>query len=62
MLTAQGLGMAPYCPYINTDTVEINSRHVMFTGELEEEIYNAYQEKFGSGIILSSPSISVVDK
>ena len=61
----EGIAMMPWVPLSKTKTFEIDAKLVMFTSDVEEEIYNAYQERFGSGIVLSSgkvpPTLKISD-
>ena len=62
MMTADGVAMMPWCPFSKNESFEINDCHIMFTGEPELEFRNAYNEKYGSGIITASASdLRVID-
>jgi hypothetical protein len=47
-------GMMDFCPFIKDKTIKLEEKHVMFEGEPETEIYNIYNQQFGSGIVLGS--------
>ncbi len=55
MMTHEGLGMMPFFPLCKEGPVLLDMNLVMLTMELDEEIYNAYQSKFG-GIVLPTAS------
>jgi hypothetical protein len=46
----QAMGMVPYGPYTKEHSIEISANHVIWQGEIIDEIYNQYNEIFGSGI------------
>jgi hypothetical protein len=54
--TQQGVAMMPYAPLLKVEEVTIRIEHVLFHGEVAEEVFNAYNSKFGSGIVLAGPS------
>lgn len=55
VFTPQGVGMVPYSPFtLDSQAIFISENNVLYTSELEEEIKNAYNSKFGSGIIVAS--------
>jgi hypothetical protein len=61
VFTQQGVGMVPYSPFTKESTkIIVDSKNILYTGELEEEIYNGYNSKFGSGIILASNDFNVI--
>lgn len=51
-LTQQGLAMGPYVPLLEEEEITIKKEHVMFYGAVAEEVYSAYNSKFGSGLTL----------
>ncbi len=54
-LTPQGMGLMPFCPCAKENTsIKLKKEHVMFVVEADDEVYNAYNSKFGSGIVLAS--------
>ena len=60
ILAPDGLGMMPLSPFGSENVLKIRESHVVFTTELDDEIKNAYNEKFGSGIVLTqSPSLEL---
>jgi hypothetical protein len=54
--TQQGVAMMPYIPLLKADKIKIPAEHVVFHGEVTEEVFNAYNSKFGSGIVLAGPT------
>jgi hypothetical protein len=52
-LTQNGAMMIPYSPFLKSDEIEIRRDHVIFHGEVDTEIYNAYNSKYGSGIVVA---------
>lgn len=52
-MTQEGVAMIPFIPFLKSDKVEIDLKDILFEGELEQEIKNAYNNKFGSGIVTS---------
>lgn len=46
--------MVPFSPFLAGDSIEVEPQNVLFQGELEQEVYNAYNSKFGSGIVMPS--------
>lgn len=53
--TASGgsLGMMPFAPFCKGNEIFVSSQHIVCQMELEDEIYNAYNSRFGSGIIMA---------
>ena len=63
ILSQEGVGMMPLCPFGKDGTVEINVSHVIYVAEPETEIRNAYNSKFGSGIeIVTSADLRIVSE
>lgn len=55
LLTPQGISTMPFLPYCKDGiTVSIDKAHVMFTAELDLEVLNAYNQQYGSGIVLAA--------
>lgn len=54
LMPPMGLSMIGFCNFIKPENVTIKKEHVMYIEELEDEIYNAYNQKFGSGIVLAT--------
>jgi hypothetical protein len=56
------LGMVAFSPFLKaTEKVVIKNEHIMFSGELDQEIYNIYNEKFGSGIVIPGAGMKLSD-
>ncbi len=49
--TPEGVGMGPIHPFLKTKEVKIRKDHVVYMGETEREVQNAYNSQFGSGIV-----------
>ena len=52
--TREGLGIVPWSPFLKEQSIFIPESHVIFTGEVDDEIANGYNSKFGSGIVVAS--------
>jgi hypothetical protein len=52
IVSPMGVGMLGYLDCMLSDTCKIKDEHIMFEGEPETELKNAYNEKFGSGIVV----------
>jgi hypothetical protein len=53
-LSREGVGMMPYAPFARDAKITIKKEHIVGFGEPEDEIKNAYNSKFGSGIVVAS--------
>ncbi|MHA2428674.1 MAG: hypothetical protein ACXADB_11690, partial [Candidatus Hermodarchaeia archaeon] len=51
-----GIGMGPLNPFAKGEKVVIPSQHVIFEDEPDDEIRNAYNSQFGSGIVTAPAS------
>ena len=51
--SGSSLGMMPFAPFCKGREVVVGAEHIICQMELEDEIYNAYNSKFGSGIIMA---------
>lgn len=54
VLHQQGVAMMPLSPFIKEEAIEIKKEHIIFVAEVEDEIKNGYNEKFGTGIVLAN--------
>lgn len=60
------MALVPYAGYTLDHTIEIVKNHIVWTAELQEDVYNQYNMIFGSGIqILSgartqNPQLNIV--
>ena len=54
VMTREGMGLAPWSPLIKEQKIQIRYDHVMFTAELDDEVYNGYNAQFGSGIVMAT--------
>ena len=59
MLHQNGLAMIPISPFLKTGNVEIKKEHIIFQGELDDEIKNAYNAKYGTGIVLPRSGLRI---
>jgi len=61
ILSEKGVGMAPFSPFLDGDPVkiEIKEEHVICTGNVDIEVVNAYNQQFGSGIVLATPTLKL---
>lgn len=59
LMPPMGLSMIGFCNFTKSEGVTIKKEHVMFVDELDDEIYNAYNQKFGSGIVLAGNPNSI---
>ena len=57
IISQQGVAMMPLCPFANSDKIKVNPNHVIFEANIEDEIKNAYNSKFGSGLVLPQSGI-----
>lgn len=53
-ISREGVGMMPFAPFAKESKMSINKCHILAFGEPEDDIKNAYNSKFGSGIVLAS--------
>ena len=53
LMPPMGLSFIGFCNFMKGEEAIIKKEHIMIEGELETEILNAYNEKFGSGIVIS---------
>lgn len=54
MIAQDGIGMMPWVPLSNEKSFKIDASLVMFTAAVDVEIKNAYNERFGSGVVLAT--------
>lgn len=53
VITHQGVGMMPMNPFMKGKSVDIPKSYVVYTTDVDDEILNAYNAKFGSGIVFA---------
>lgn len=58
VITDRGAAMIPMNPFVKDKTITLKSSFVLYTGTPEEEVLNAYNQRFGTGIILPEPGVS----
>jgi len=56
-----GIGMGPLNPFSKGEKVTIPSEHVIFEDEPDDEIRNAYNAQFGSGIVVPPSGLNIVE-
>lgn len=56
-MTNQGLGMMPYNPMIKDKEITIDKKFILYQANPDDEILNAYNAKFGSGLVLAGSGI-----
>ena len=59
IISPMGVGMMGFLDCVQQKSVCIKYEHVMFEAVPEQELYNAYNEKFGSGIVIPKAGISL---
>lgn len=52
--TKEGLGVMPFFPLAKCEDkiIKLDAKYIMLVLDLEDDIYNAYNSQFGSGIVL----------
>ena len=60
LMPPHGLSMIGLCNFIKAETLTLKKEHVMYVEELEEQVYNAYNQQFGSGIVLAGTNPSSI--
>jgi hypothetical protein len=56
MMNNEGIGLGPIHPFLQDTQIIIKKDHVVFQGNTEPEIKNAYNAQFGSGIVTAPAS------
>lgn len=51
------LGMAPWLPYCNTDSMELPEKAIAFVVDPKKQLINDYNENFGSGIVVPDKTV-----
>lgn len=54
ILTQEGLGSMPLCPFAKSTTYEIASSNILFEAEPEPQIRDSYASQTGSIVVASS--------
>lgn len=61
-ITQQGIAMMPFSPFIKEgEKISINKSNILFTADVDDEVKNAYNSKFGSGIVIANSSLLLDD-
>lgn len=58
VMTREGLGSMPFCPFAKTTEYHIEARNVLFEAEPEDEIRDSYATATGSIVVASSGIIA----
>jgi hypothetical protein len=58
VLTPEGAAMIPMPPFAASESLSIMADHIVYTAEPDDEVRNAYNSKFGSGLVV--PGLSIV--
>ena len=58
-VTPQGVAMADFNPFIKDKSIKIEDKHVIYLADLEEEVLNAYNSKYGSGIVVAGSGLQL---
>jgi hypothetical protein len=56
-LTAKGLAMMPLCPIMKGNQITIDPTKVVYSTELDDEIANGYNAKFGGVLVATGLSL-----
>jgi len=59
--TREGIGMGPLNPFSKGEKIEIPKEHVIYKDDPDDEIKNAYNAQFGSGIVIPPSGLNIVD-
>lgn len=52
--THDGIAVVPMSPFSKSEKFTIPNEHIMYTSVPDDEILNAYNSKFGSGLVMAS--------
>ena len=58
IISDQGVGMMPIAPFAKSDTVTLKDIHIMYQTDPDSELLNAYNSKYGSGIVIAGAGSS----
>lgn len=58
VMTREGLGSMPFCPFAKTTEYEIAARNVLFEAEPDDEIRNSYASATGAIVVPASGIIA----
>lgn len=53
-MAPNGVAMMEFCPFIKEKQIVLDKKHIIFDGTPDVEILNAYNSRFGSGIVVGS--------
>lgn len=51
--------LVPWAMFAKESSVQLNKNHVLYTAEPDDQIYNRYNQAFGSGIQLVTPQVQL---
>lgn len=58
VISREGLGSMPLCPFSKTNEYEIDSRNILFEAEPDDEIRDSYATATGSIVVASSAIVT----
>lgn len=58
-ITREGVGMMPFAPFAKDNKVSLSRSHILAVAEPDDEIKNAYNSKFGGGIVVAPPGMTL---
>jgi hypothetical protein len=56
--TQEGAAMIPLLIFSTSESLSVAAEHIVYTAEPDDEVKNAYNAKFGSGLVM--PSLNLV--
>ena len=59
IISEQGVGMIPFAPFVESETVAIDNNHIIYQSNPDSEVLNAYNSKFG-GLVIPSNHLKIV--
>lgn len=59
VMTPDGAAMVPAPPFAKSTQLKVRSEHIVYVAEPEDELRNAYNAKFGNGIVVAK-SLEIV--
>jgi hypothetical protein len=56
MATKEGMALVPFFPLCKNEgmgkAIKLDAKYIMLVLDLDDEVYNGYNQQFGSGIVL----------
>jgi len=59
IISHEGIGMMPYLPLTTDKEIVIDASLLMLTADLDVEVLNGYNQKFGSGIVIPTNTLKL---